>query len=331
MPVTPEGFDSTPPARTAVPSTDLLAVDPTADLRRISAIKDDQAASAANAKAAPVIERKKLPALTETVETGYSRGKPLQVTLVKIGWERVEKFTGYDFLLMQQAAAKDGIKRPINHGFRDMETQTRLYLERKDEPARSTKGPAAKPGWSNHQSGTAVDLNTAMTLADKQAKKYSAVYLWLVDNAHKFGFYNTDIPAPPRDEPWHWVHTAKELVGAGSIDEILSAGITSDSATVPAVAGTNTPVTTQVAREIYDRTKAYERSYQAARTTRDVHLASQARHAILGSADLQHTAVQCVTTLAQLTQDVPEPVKDSTVKSEVFNFETGLWGDDKAV
>jgi hypothetical protein len=48
---------------------------------------------------------------------------------------------------------------------------------------------AAEPGYSNHQSGEALDLNTAA----------SGVYSWLVNNASRYGFYRT-VPS----EPWHW-------------------------------------------------------------------------------------------------------------------------------
>ena len=48
---------------------------------------------------------------------------------------------------------------------------------------------AAKPGYSNHQSGHALDLNA----------RDPAVGAWLRAHAHEYGFRNTIA-----SEPWHW-------------------------------------------------------------------------------------------------------------------------------
>lgn len=325
------GNDNVPPERVATPQSTLTTADPTADYRRIATIKDGQALSAVNSSAAPSIEDKTLPPLTEFQETGYSRGKSFPVTLVKIGWERVEKFTGYDFLLMQQAAKKDGVKLMIMNGFRDMETQTRLYNERKNEPIRSQKGPAAAPGWSNHQSGKAVDLNTNMTLADKQAKKLSAQYEWLVANAAKFGFDNLDVPKAPLDEPWHWVHREDKLIAAASIEDALATLVGAESAAPFAVADGRPAIAIQASRDLYDRTKAYERSYQAARTSRDVHFANQAKRAILSSAQISNMAAQMGEVITQAVAKLPEPFKEEPEKGLAYDFTTGLWSDKEPV
>ena len=48
---------------------------------------------------------------------------------------------------------------------------------------------AAKPGFSNHQSGSALDI----------ALVYDGAYAWLKKHAQRFGFRRT-VPG----EPWHW-------------------------------------------------------------------------------------------------------------------------------
>jgi hypothetical protein len=64
---------------------------------------------------------------------------------------------------------------------------------------------AAKPGYSNHQSGSALDLNTSAP----------GVYAWLSKNAGKFGFKRT-VPS----EAWHWEYLGSRPVGGpcGKLD-----------------------------------------------------------------------------------------------------------------
>jgi len=67
----------------------------------------------------------------------------------------------------------------------------------------------AKAGYSEHQSGLAVDLYSASSqenwLNNNNLKKY---YFWLKKNAHKYGFTNTYQKWLKVDwyeiEPWHW-------------------------------------------------------------------------------------------------------------------------------
>jgi D-alanyl-D-alanine carboxypeptidase len=78
----------------------------------------------------------------------------------------------------------------------------------------------AKAGFSEHQSGLAVDLWEASTeynwKTDPKLKKY---YKWLEENAYKYGFHNTyqkwlDVDSY-EVEPWHfrylWKYLAKYL------------------------------------------------------------------------------------------------------------------------
>ena len=50
---------------------------------------------------------------------------------------------------------------------------------------------AAPPGYSNHQSGHALDLNTSAR----------GVYSFLANHGKSYGFRRT-VPS----EPWHWEH-----------------------------------------------------------------------------------------------------------------------------
>lgn len=66
------------------------------------------------------------------------------------------------------------------------------------------------PGYSLHQSGRAIDfkirladgrfLNASTEASAKETWCRTALFLWLRDHAHEYGFVQEDI-----DEPWHWV------------------------------------------------------------------------------------------------------------------------------
>jgi LAS superfamily LD-carboxypeptidase LdcB len=86
---------------------------------------------------------------------------------------------------MAAAARKAGIELAIRSGFRSHEKQKQLYREYK----KGWGNLAAKPGYSNHQNGKAVDIY----IDDYR------VYEWLRANAKKFGFKRT-----VRREAWHW-------------------------------------------------------------------------------------------------------------------------------
>lgn len=101
------------------------------------------------------------------------------------------------------AARTDGVNLTLAAGLRTWDEQ---YALRKQNVIDKTKkedvgylttalssafSPATgKPGWSNHQDGKAYDFNVT-------GKRYC--YMWLVENAHKFGFIRT-----VASERWHW-------------------------------------------------------------------------------------------------------------------------------
>ena len=89
--------------------------------------------------------------------------------------------TYHAYIAMSAAAKAAGIKLQITSGFRTMEEQTRL---KKKKPSL-----AAKPGYSNHQNGIAIDMDCTNI----------KVYEWLTRNAINFGFIRT-VPW----EIWHW-------------------------------------------------------------------------------------------------------------------------------
>jgi len=74
----------------------------------------------------------------------------------------------------------------------------------------------AKAGYSEHQSGLAMDLWEVSTNYEwKNNKKLQRYYKWLSDNANAFGFHNTYQKWLEIDwyeiEPWHWRYLWEEL------------------------------------------------------------------------------------------------------------------------
>lgn len=123
------------------------------------------------------------------VEQGYRNGRATPVKVVSIGWADVEVATAKAFARMHAAAAADGVELYIRSGFRSHEQQIWLYRAWK----MGYGNPAAKPGYSNHQSGRALDLVIdAPTLA------------WLTKHARRFGFKRT-----VKKEPWHWEYVRR--------------------------------------------------------------------------------------------------------------------------
>jgi LAS superfamily LD-carboxypeptidase LdcB len=81
----------------------------------------------------------------------------------------------------------------VASAFRDMGTQERLYAAF----LAGTGNLAAKPGFSNHQSGIAVDIEVGRSFVSRE-------YLWLDSHAHEYGFINTGKTFQTQQEPWHW-------------------------------------------------------------------------------------------------------------------------------
>jgi LAS superfamily LD-carboxypeptidase LdcB len=117
--------------------------------------------------------------------TGWSKGKQTKVKLVHVGGAEVEEKTAKAFREMARAARKDGIHLAIRSGFRSHDRQDALYRRYKA----GWGHPAARPGYSNHQSGKAVDI---------YIEDYR-IYQWLTKHAGAFGFKRT-----VKKEAWHW-------------------------------------------------------------------------------------------------------------------------------
>ncbi|MBI2375418.1 MAG: D-alanyl-D-alanine carboxypeptidase family protein [Deltaproteobacteria bacterium] len=128
---------------------------------------------------------------TPRAGVGYRGGVRRDITLVDVDGEPVAINTANAFSRMRDAAARAGVQIRINSGFRTNEEQTRLYSCYTHCNCNGCN-LAARPGYSNHQSGTALDLNTSR----------SGVLSWLNRNGSRYGFSRT-----VSSEPWHWEYS----------------------------------------------------------------------------------------------------------------------------
>lgn len=122
---------------------------------------------------------------TEKAATGYKSGAPYAMSVITVGGKSTAKPTAHAFLKMQQAADSAGVTLSINSAFRTQAEQQHLYKCYQTGSC-NNGNLAARPGYSNHQNGRALDLATSN-------------WTWVANNAARFGFKRT-VPS----ERWHY-------------------------------------------------------------------------------------------------------------------------------
>ena len=120
----------------------------------------------------------------------------------------LEPETAEAFRDLIQASTIAGHDIRATSGYRTYQDQAMLYLTRHSTFGKDdADSHSAYPGYSEHQTGLAVDVMTPGCALDCFGT--TAAYSWMTDNAHKFGF----IERYPEDhhettgykfEPWHW-------------------------------------------------------------------------------------------------------------------------------
>ena len=125
---------------------------------------------------------------TPWTDTGYVNGAPFDITLVTVDGEPAEVSTANAYVVMQSAAAADGVGVVVVSGFRTYAEQEYLYTCYVNCNCNNCN-LAAQPGYSNHQSGHALDLNASS----------GGVLGWLNAHGADYGFSRT-----VASEDWHW-------------------------------------------------------------------------------------------------------------------------------
>lgn len=128
-----------------------------------------------------------------------------------------------------EAAAQDGVTLYATSGFRSYSTQKAIFDRRVEERGEATANRSvAKPGYSEHQTGLAMDIEGHSTLGTGLTDAFgeSPEGIWVAAHCHEYGF----IIRYPKDkthitgyiyEPWHL-----RYVGQEAASEITSLGVT---------------------------------------------------------------------------------------------------------
>ena len=143
----------------------------------------DQQLDSAQDPGDPGTSAEALSACTNT--HGYRHGVEVAICVTSVDGKLVEVHTAAAFQALAASARADGVHLRIVSGFRTMARQRQLYAAYRA----GTGNLAAHPGFSNHQSGKALDLNTSDP----------GVYRWLTSHAGANRFRRT-----VASEKWHW-------------------------------------------------------------------------------------------------------------------------------
>ena len=128
--------------------------------------------------------------------------------------QKLTKDANDAFVEMCESAKKDGIYIYSGSSYRSYSYQNNLYNNRvKNDGLDYADKTAAKAGYSEHQTGLAIDItNKEYEYLEDDMKEYT----WLINNSYKYGF----ILRYPKDkenitgyayEPWHFRYITTDV------------------------------------------------------------------------------------------------------------------------
>ena len=112
---------------------------------------------------------------------------------------------------MKDTAGAEGIHLYVVSAFRSIERQSEIIEEKriKGLSEEDILKVSAKPGFSEHHTGRAIDINTEGFLPLEEEFEESDAFKWLLTNAKDFGFrlsYPRGNSLGIAHEPWHWFY-----------------------------------------------------------------------------------------------------------------------------
>lgn len=132
----------------------------------------------------------------------------------------LRKETFEAFKKMFDAAQKEKIVLKIISSTRNFEQQKTIWEGKwsrfaKDAPDPKTRALkilefSSMPSSSRHHWGTDIDLNDLNNATFEKGGRYEAVYTWLHEHAHEYGFcqpYTAGRPHGYQEEKWHWSYS----------------------------------------------------------------------------------------------------------------------------
>ena len=143
-----------------------------------------------------------------TISQTYSWGES--------GSQKVRKIVYEAFLDMWNAANSEGYYLMVNSSYRTYQDQESVYNNYRNTSGQNyADSIAARPGYSEHQTGLAIDI-FSKTKTNKNTFKDSSEAKWLKENAYKFGFIlrypeNKENITGTTYEAWHYRYVGKDI------------------------------------------------------------------------------------------------------------------------
>lgn len=132
------------------------------------------------------------------------------------GSQKIRQVVYDAFIDMWNAANKEGYYLMVNSSFRNYQDQESVYNAYKNTSGETyANSIATKPGFSEHQTGLALDIFSKSN-TNKNTFKDTPEAKWLKENAYKYGF----ILRYPEEfeeitgitfEPWHYRYVGKDI------------------------------------------------------------------------------------------------------------------------
>ena len=134
-----------------------------------------------------------------------------EAILEDVGGVKLRPLAARAFRRMVAAALEDGVKLVPISGYRSYGQQHSIFYKRaleKEQEHKVRARVAAPPGYSEHHTGYAVDIDDAEDPRPlRQSFSETAAGKWLFENAARFCF-ELSFPSHGRQglayEPWHW-------------------------------------------------------------------------------------------------------------------------------
>ena len=120
------------------------------------------------------------------------------------------------FKRMWEAAYEEGHYLMVESGFRTYQYQKKIYDDyAKKRGVSYADSIAARPGYSEHQTGLALDIYSKSCSVSSEFKN-TQVYAWLLANSYKYGFIlrypeNKNKITGYSFESWHYRYVGEEL------------------------------------------------------------------------------------------------------------------------
>lgn len=159
-----------------------------------------------------------IPEYTETVivnkyhkvEDGYM---PEDLTL--IDEQQLRQPAAAAFIKMRNAALSENLKISVASGYKSIEEQSVLYSDSlQNDALENAERYTARPGYSEHHTGLAVDL--VGTQEEKDVFIATAEYSWIKEHCYEYG-YIIRYPEGAEDitgfdaQPWHIRYVGEEI------------------------------------------------------------------------------------------------------------------------